>query len=168
MLSNNVQIRPIRETDLLGVQKVAHTTWFNTYNKILPEESIQKFLSHAYSLDHLKKSWEEDIKKTPRQFYVIADKDSIIGYGQLTERAPAEYELTRIYILPEFQGKGLGKRLLNQLIDTIHPLQRMFAWVEKENSVGRTFYQSMNFHVEKELQDNFFGTITTLLQYARK
>lgn len=32
----------------------------------------------------------------------------------------------------------------------------MFAWVEKENSGGRAFYQSMHFHVEEEIEDIFW------------
>ncbi|MFC4077350.1 GNAT family N-acetyltransferase [Salinithrix halophila] len=162
-----MQIRPVRESDLSEIQKVARKAWLHTYRGILPKESILKFISHAYSLDNLRKAWKKDCNKPQRQFYVATENNRIVGYGEMVEREPGKYELTRIYILPEFQGRGIGKRLLNQLMETADPLQCMFAWVEKENISGRSFYQSMDFHAEEEVEDNFFGTVTKLLKYVR-
>lgn len=154
--------------DLLEVQRVAQVTWLHAYKEIYPEKAILTFLSQAYSLDRLRDLLRTDSNKLRRLFYVVATEDGIVGYGELVERGFAEYELTRIYLLPEFQGKGIGKRLLNQLINDVYPLRQMFAWVEKENGGGRSFYESMQFHVEEEIEDNFFGTVTHLLKYVRE
>jgi ribosomal protein S18 acetylase RimI-like enzyme len=163
-----VNIRPIADADLVEVQRVAQVTWFHTYKEIYPEKAILTFLSQAYSLDRLRDSLRTDSNKPHRLFYVVADEDCIVGYGELVERGYAEYELTRIYLLPAFQGKGIGKRLLNQLINDVSPLRRLIAWVEKENGGGRSFYESMQFYVEEEREDHFFGTVTHLLKYARE
>lgn len=162
-----MQIRPIRETDLNGVREVATTAWLHTYRGILSERAIQAFLAQAYSLDSLRASWKADCHRPQRQFDVVADKDRIIGYGELMEREPTVYELTRIYLLPDVQGNGIGKCLLQQLIDAVSPLRSLFAWVEKENLGGRAFYHSMHFHAEEEIADPFFGTITHLVKYVR-
>ncbi len=163
-----MNIRPISDADLVEVQRVAQVTWFHAYKEIYPEKTILTFLSQAYSLDRLRDSLRTDSNKPRRLFYEVADEDGMVGYGELVERGYAEYELTWIYLLPEFQGKGIGKRLLRQLINDVSPLRRMFAWVEKENGGGRSFYESMQFHVEEEIEDHFFGTVTHLLKYVRK
>lgn len=163
-----MQIRPVKEADLLEIQQVAQITWLHTYSSIFPKKAILQFLQQAYSLESLKKSLEIDCQRPKRLFYIATDKDRIIGYGQLMERASFEYELARIYLLPEYQGKGIGKQLLKQLISAAYPLRQMFAWVEKENLGARAFYDAMHFQVEEESEENFFGTKTTLLKYVRK
>ncbi|SMO88437.1 GNAT family N-acetyltransferase [Melghirimyces algeriensis] len=125
------------------------------------------FLNRAYSTENLLKAYQDDCNRPHRQFYVACKEEQIIGYAELAEHAPAHFELTRIYLLPSFQGLGIGKQLLTTLFNAQPHIHQVFAWVEKENHRGRQFYQAMNFLPVEQMEDDFFGKVTTLVKYQK-
>jgi GNAT superfamily N-acetyltransferase len=50
-------------------------------------------------------------------FYILQIKDRIIGMGAFRKLHDNIGEVKRMYIKPEFRGKGFGKALLNKLLD---------------------------------------------------
>ena len=50
-------------------------------------------------------------------FYLIKIKDEIVGMGALRKLKEGIGEIKRMYIKPKYQGKGLGKRMLQVLLD---------------------------------------------------
>lgn len=52
------------------------------------------------------------------------------------------------------------------LLQTVPSLSELTAWVERENTIGRRFYERHAFLVVDEKEENFFGIKTHLLQYA--
>ena len=50
-------------------------------------------------------------------FYLIQVKDKIVGMGVLRKLKEGIGEIKRMYIKPEYQGKGLGKKMLQLLLD---------------------------------------------------
>lgn len=49
-------------------------------------------------------------------FYLLEVDGSIIGMGALRKLYPGVGEVKRMYIKPDYQGKGYGKSILNQLL----------------------------------------------------
>jgi ribosomal protein S18 acetylase RimI-like enzyme len=49
-------------------------------------------------------------------FYLIQVKDKIVGMGALRKLKEGIGEIKRMYIKPEYRGKGLGKRMLQLLL----------------------------------------------------
>lgn len=68
------------------------------------------------------------------------------------ERAPADYELRRIYLLHRFQGLGIGKALMDAAVDAARELgrARLLLGVYGKNDAAISFYQRAGFAVVGE------------------
>ena len=67
--------------------------------------------------------------------------------------------MAAIYIYPEAQGNGIGSALLKQVINELDGVKEIYVDVEKENLSGLSFYESKNFQVTREYDDDFDGHI---------
>jgi len=61
------------------------------------------------SLNELEKSIDEDI------YFKILNNGKVIGGIHVTNKGNNHYELTRIYVAPEEQNKGIGQKAINFL-----------------------------------------------------
>jgi ribosomal protein S18 acetylase RimI-like enzyme len=50
--------------------------------------------------------------------YLVSFKDETVGMGGLRKLTEDVVEVKRMYVKPEFRGKGLGKSLLEKLLET--------------------------------------------------
>ncbi len=68
--------------------------------------------------DYAKKSVEEltSLKPPNGEFYIIKLENKIIGMGAFRKLKIGLGEVKRMYIRPEFRGKGFGKLLLKHLL----------------------------------------------------
>ena len=81
-------------------------------------------------------------------FYIAAAGEGVIGFAQFMMREDRRGELTRIYVLPEWQGRGVGSHLLKEGLDALskHGAEEVFVHVEKDNANGTGFYERRGFH----------------------
>jgi len=72
----------------------------------------------------------------------------VIGFAQFMMKPDRRGELTRIYVLPEWQRRGVGSHLLKQGLDALstHGAEEVFVHVEKDNTKGTRFYEQRGFH----------------------
>lgn len=70
------------------------------------------------------------------------------GYYRLAAES-GETELDDLYILPEFQGQGLGTAVLQRCIDSVET--PMFLYVFKRNIGAIKLYARMGFSISKEV-----------------
>ena len=112
--SSNMEIRPLEKDELNLVQELAYRIWPSTYSEILSQEQMSYMLNWMYSIETLEKSTESD-----HHFFAIFDGNQAVGFldVELNCPEPNGMKLQKIYVLPEKQGLGLGKTLLNFAID---------------------------------------------------
>lgn len=82
--------------------------------------------------------------------------DSVVSDGARSEDA----ELWRIYVLPPYQGLGLGRRLIHASVESLQnmaPVRRLYVQVEKENVIGRWAYDALGFVAVREYEVTIFG-----------
>ena len=93
------------------VQSVALRSWKFTYRNIFSTRTIRRRVSTYYSA----RSFDQDVFPRVRRgydwFYVAVDGNRVVGYSHIT-RGRMGWELLRIYLLPRYMGKGIGKKLL--------------------------------------------------------
>lgn len=73
-----------------------------------------------------------------------------------------------IYLYPEYQGKGIGSALLQQGIKNLDGVKEIYINVEKDNQIGKTFYEAKGFEIVKEFDDEFDGHILKTVRMALK
>lgn len=146
------QVRKMEEKDIEQVQQVAKTSWNDTYKGIIPEWVQERFLNSAYSTEMMIR------RLNVSSLYVAETEDNIVGFANFSKvKEAGEVELGAIYLLPDYQGMGLGTALLNEGIANAQHATKVFINVEKENKTGVKFYNAKDFKVVSEFEDDFEG-----------
>ncbi|HSP22802.1 MAG TPA: GNAT family N-acetyltransferase [Planococcus sp. (in: firmicutes)] len=154
-----IHIRDMEKRDIKAVQNVARESWKTTYTGIIPIEIQETFLESAYSDNMMHKRLEVS------SLYVAEEKEKIIGFANFsTVKQEGDAELSAIYLLSEYQAKGIGTALLNAGIKKLNGAQSLFVDVEKENRIGVNFYQAKGFQTSSEFDDILDGLITRMVR----
>lgn len=151
-------IRKMTKADIPFVQDVARKTWNATYEGIIPREVQDKFLNLAYSNKRM------EYRMNNSHLFVAEVEGKVIGFANYSPvNDKGEAELGAIYIYPEYQGDGIGTALLETGIQELNGLKELFIHVEKDNTIGKTFYDAKGFQVVEEFDDDFDGhTLKTI------
>lgn len=142
-------IRPATSADTPTIITIAHQTWWPTYSVILAEEQINFMLDAIYTVEKISAQIENGT-----QAYLLLEEDgrpvAFAGYSPREEDAEI-YKLHKLYCLPETQGKGYGKILINAVIDQVKAAGKhtLDLNVNKYNK-ARSFYEKMGFVVVYE------------------
>ncbi len=108
-----LKITTATEVDFPIIQKIAYETWPVTYGNILSETQLNYMLGNFYSDATLQKNFTEK----NHRFLLIADENGVLGFASY-EHHYQQNQVTRLhklYVLPQAQGKGAGKQLLEQV-----------------------------------------------------
>lgn len=147
----NLIIKKAIEKDLEKISEILTKTWDNTYKSILPSEVIS----------HIKSNWhnKENLKKQLNSSSIIFNMIEIdnISIGILTVKIKDKnFHISRLYVLPEFQGQGVGKYTINNLINK-YEIDEITLDVEISNKNAINFYKNLGFKIEKSDSINING-----------
>lgn len=98
-----------------AIQDIAGKTWPITYGPILSSEQIQYMFSMMYDLEALKNQAE-----AKNHHFIIAEEEgNFLGFAsyEFDYLHESKTKIHKIYILPETQGKGIGKKLIYYISD---------------------------------------------------
>lgn len=99
------------------------------------------------------RTWHEIGATGKNSFSLIGPKGNVLGFGQTLFRAPTTVHLGRIIVSPTIRGKGLGRLLCQQLIQTgstrYQPSEFTLS-VYKNNAPALNLYKSLGFAVLSE------------------
>lgn len=126
----------------LGVEIFTHT-----YQGILSPEQIDYMLDMMYSHDSLKQQIEV---YEHRYFIANCEEGKPCGYLSLQRESPEVMVLQKIYILPSYHGKGIGKQLIDYAIEYTQRegANRIELHVNRENK-SLQFYQHLGFEIAR-------------------
>lgn len=134
-------------TDIPVIQQIAYETWPIAYGEILSKEQLKYMLEKFYSTSALTLK----INQKNEIFYIAKDEnDSVLGFFSIEHNFELEQKskIHKIYILPENQGKGIGKLVLEEAIG-LAKLQKQESVVLNVNRFNKAlyFYQKMGFEI---------------------
>lgn len=91
-------------------------------------------------------SWDGAFKSTQSYLYVLIDKDTLIGFS-LFQESNGHIHLLKIAILQEFEGNGLGKKILEGSLDDLKEagFSDVFLEVSTSNTRAIKFYERFGF-----------------------
>ncbi|ENQ3107717.1 GNAT family N-acetyltransferase [Bacillus cereus] len=152
-------IREMKEEDIPSVQYVAKTSWNDTYKDIIPVAVQEKFIEHAYSHDMMKHRLQQS------HLFVGEVDGKVVGFANFSPiKYQNEAELGAIYLLPAYQGNGMGTALLRKGITILEGVKKIYINVESENKTGKAFYTAKGFAVVDAFEDDFDGYMLKILR----
>jgi GNAT superfamily N-acetyltransferase len=144
---NPVLIRAQTEADRPAVQDVRARAWRQAYAGILPPSVIEEATRPNPARGKRGGLLVPERILASRVSLVACEGETILGFaaGGLPreEIAKADCELWAIYVDPERQSGGIGKRLLEAFLGTMQEQgrTRMALWALRENRPARRFYE---------------------------
>ncbi|WP_099159013.1 GNAT family N-acetyltransferase [Virgibacillus ndiopensis] len=156
-------IRNMVEQDIHHVQHVAKTSWNHTYEGIIPHEVQSNFLQAAYNDERMKLRLEHS------HLFVAEAGDEIVGFANFSPvNEEGETELGAIYLYPAYQGNGIGTALLQKGINDLKDVKEVFINVERDNMIGKNFYEAKGFEIVSEFNDDFDGHMLRTIRMVLK
>ena len=109
-----MKISVASKEQLLIVQQLAHKIWPDTFEKILSPEQIDYMLEIMYSKDSLEKQLQNN-----KIFLLVEDENRFVGFVSYELNCDNfnKTKIHKLYVLPETQGKGIGKQLIEFIAD---------------------------------------------------
>jgi GNAT superfamily N-acetyltransferase len=139
-------VKKVDATAIPVIQNLANIIWPVTYGEIILPQQMDYMMELMYS----KPSLVKQINKG-HQFIIAYDDAKAIAFASYSpkENAPAVYKLHKIYILPNQQGKGIGKLLINYITNDIQPAASIQLNVNRHNK-AIYFYEKAGFAIIAE------------------
>lgn len=162
-----VNIREATIQDAQGIGKVHVDSWRTTYKDIIPDHFLNN-LSYEQRTELAKRN----IAKKDNHMLVAENEfGEIVGFADASTResnvVPYSSDLTSIYLLEEYQGKGIGKLLLKELFMYFKQkeYQSIFVEVLAENKT-RNFYEYYGAEYVKTVQIAIGGKVLEEFVYV--
>jgi len=135
--------------DINAIQSIAHQTWPKVYKSIITQSQIEYMLDLFYAEEVLL----ENITKKGHVFLLIKENDQSIGFTAF-EHQYLQKNVTRIhklYLLPEFHGKGFGKILMDDVIKIAKASSsKLISLNVNKVNPALTFYKKAGFEIVRE------------------
>lgn len=136
-----IDIRLAEAGDARAIADVHHRSWHGAYAGIIPHKALSKMISRRGE-----KWWASAIRRVAAVL-VVEMGGEIVGYATLgrnrADQLLQQGEIYELYILPEYQGVGLGTRLFRaarrKLAD--HGLKGLVVWALEDNGGALSFYE---------------------------
>jgi putative acetyltransferase len=151
-----IRIRPIKPDEIPVakqlIYRVAHQLF---HDKRSLEESTAFYESQGelHDMDNIQQSYFNN----GGIFLVMTDADEIIGTGAIRKFDDEICELKRLWLLFEYQGKGLGYRMMQELLSIAREkgYQRIRLETDPEyQSRALDFYRRLGFYEIPRYSDN--------------
>ena len=143
-----IKIRNWSKEDFLTVKNILLTTWKEAYS-FIPEKDILNHFDEFYSEPKL-----IEILEDPFSEGIIAEIDTKpAGWMKLYEdKINKKFYVSSLYVLPDFQGFSLGKKLLfeSYTIGKQKTYDRVWLGVMKQNVKALEWYQKLGFEFIEE------------------
>jgi ribosomal protein S18 acetylase RimI-like enzyme len=143
-------IRDALPDDAYDIQNVFYKTWLETYpNKVagIIREDIEEHFKDGFT-DEKINAFKENLKNIPnnsRGLVAVDDEaNKVIGICRIFVRENHN-QLQAIYILPEYQGKGVGKMLWDESSKFFDKNKDTIVQVATYNNKAIKFYESLGF-----------------------
>ncbi len=111
-------IRKATTEDIGLIHEMAREVFPATYKKILSPEQLDYMMDWMYSLENLRKQMEEE----GHVYYIAFRETEAAGYVSVQREEKDVFHLQKIYVLPRFQGLGLGKFLFRKALEAVKAL----------------------------------------------
>ncbi|MCU0453109.1 MAG: GNAT family N-acetyltransferase [Bacteroidetes bacterium] len=150
-------VRPWTESDFPAVRAVLQRSWEAAYGSFIPTDDLRGYLDENYSVDELRRI-AHDPEVTG--FVGLRDSDVVAVMRLRDHRAEDRTYVSSIYVVPEEQRTGWGRRLMSVAARLAAAAGRHELWlgVMTQNVPALAWYRRHGFIAEREEPFRMRGT----------
>ena len=154
-----IDIRNARGRDAAAIADVHQAAWTGAYSGIIPHKALTRMLARRG------REWWASAIRRQAGILVIEVGDQVVGYATIgrnrTSQIKADGEIYELYVLPEYQGIGLGTRLFEAAQGMLanHGLAGFVVWALEDNVNACDFYYGKGGRDIAEGTENFDGSV---------
>ena len=154
-LAQEFRIRQVESEDIPLVTALAGHIWRRHYPSIIGVEQTEAMLAGLYALDALAR------QMAAGQHYLLMEDghQQAVGFGAWSRYDPGlgGPGVTRLYLDPAWQGRGLGQRLFQALRDALSATGAapVRLRVNRRNVQAINFYFRHGFVIERALDEYY-------------
>ena len=137
-----ILVRPARSDDVPAVRDLLVTTWHDAYDALIGARKVTEITDSWHSVESLARQ----LAVPDTSFLVAEEAAAIVGHAFANAQRPPVLFLTRLYVRPDRQRRGIGARLLAEAIERHRACDRVRLEAKAGNRPALAFYQRQGFH----------------------
>lgn len=160
-----VSIRHAKPDDAPALSKVFDAAWREAYLGIIPGVTLEKMFARR------SERWWRSTVTRGRPLVVLDIGQGAAGYasyGRCRDRSlQADGEIDELYLLPEYQGLGFGRRLFKAVCNDLRHsgMNRIAVLALADNERACTFYEGMGGRKIARVEERIGGTPLAKVAY---
>jgi ribosomal protein S18 acetylase RimI-like enzyme len=161
-----IEIRKAKASDAAAVAATHDEAWRTAYQGIIPGPELEKLISRRGPV-----WWESAIGKGSR-IALLAFGDRIAGYANYgRNRARSLFydgEIYELYLRPEFQGLGFGRRLFTAARRDLAQsgMKSLVVWALSDNEPAVDFYRALGGRAVARSSERFGTKVLDKVAFA--
>jgi ribosomal protein S18 acetylase RimI-like enzyme len=145
----SIEFIPVQLFEIIQIQKAATDIWNAYYLGIISQDQIDYMLRMMYEPGVIEKEIQSGVC-----WEFIEYNNKRIGFlSYYFEAAKRKIKLSKLYIYPQYHGKGLGQTTLNYVISEARKMKaaRVYLTVNKKNIHAINVYMKVGFIKSKSV-----------------
>jgi ribosomal protein S18 acetylase RimI-like enzyme len=136
-----IDIRKAEHRDASAIAEVHHQAWRGAYSGIIPHRALNTMINRRGG------AWWANAIRRAATILVVEIGGKVSGYATLGRNRARELaqqgEIYELYLLPECQGVGLGRRLFLAARQHLKDFgfKGMVVWALEDNTGALSFYE---------------------------
>lgn len=161
-----IEIRQARPSDASAVAQTHDEAWRSAYQGIIPGPELDKLINRRGP-----DWWDSAIRKGSR-IAIVGFGETVAGYANYgRNRARSLYydgEIYELYLRPEFQGIGFGRRLFSAARRDLAQsgLKSLVVWALSDNDPAVEFYRALGGRAVARSSERFGGKVLDKVAFA--
>lgn len=161
-----IGVRPARSDDARDIARIEVETWQTTYAGMLTDHALV-----GMSVTRQGHLWARVLRPGHGVWVWEEEPHGLLGFGHCgRHRSPSlgfDGEIYMLYVLPDAQGRGIGRQLLLAMFDSLRDsgCRAALVWVVRANP-SRFFYERMGGKLVQQQQMPFGGKDVDVLGYG--
>lgn len=145
-----MQIRFVTNEEINALSRLAITTFSDTFGHLYPPQDLAFHLEKTCSSQYFGEALGRD------KILVAEELGQLVGYLKygavglpITDIPEGAMELHRLYLTKDFQGKGIGKQLMDAFLSQpeVNAAPSLYVGVWENNTRAIKFYREYGFEI---------------------
>ena len=158
---DDIILKKCTEADVDILRSLLAKTFSDTFASMNTPENMELYLNQAFARDRIL----EELRNQGSSFYLLYQDGAPAGCLKVNEAAaqteagdPHSLEIERIYVAKEFQGTGLGSRLMDEAVRLAEERKKEYIWlgVWEKNERALRFYEGKGFYRTGSMKEKVF------------